>query len=534
MSDFKLVKHQIGTIHRQAKRFSQKLNLPITVAKNVLAKAFYRCSGWRDLEERLKNRTIDRHIQLLTALPQSDEARSYFAGISHDLVKSLSQQMLTNSTLAGLIDLVRLIFDVASDPATLDDLVPTLKAIAWQPAGIGPDPWAVVKSEVVVNGACLILVGTRTYLPMCYDFGPKHKYGEYAEPKDGKLRIIWTEPMAWYRAALDALDDPDAMVVQLPTVELNEAMSQHQAWFEAALESIGDIDEYGTGVNLAPAVLEGGNCYVVFGYPVRTTDEAEQVSFITAELESTSDHFSRVVSLHGSPVCLEWMAYDPKTRRHPGEFDDYFEVLKQAILMVESLPIKPVTLRKDGQPGFFFVRPAIDSDIHQELKVDFTHLLDEVAFVLKTSNLTLCRELLDKVENRGLMVDSSPGRSRYFAHLLVPLAGESPELSFSLATKSHIEKTMTHLVLGCYSKKTKEEWELWFEIDPKLMNLIDIIGKKKLCTATSHGLVQRLPIKFLDELEKPPARCRRIPQLPDEISKAISSLLNRNGYFTMK
>ena len=162
MNDSTLVEHQLDTIHRQAKRFATRLRLPISAAKDVLAKAFYRCAGWRDLEGRLKKRTLDRHLLLLTALPKSAEARSYFAGIRLDLAKSLSQHMLTSTNLAGLLDHTQEVFAIGSDPTTLDDLVPTLNASAWRPAGICPHPWAVVEYEAMVNGNSLRLVGTRT------------------------------------------------------------------------------------------------------------------------------------------------------------------------------------------------------------------------------------------------------------------------------------------------------------------------------------------------------------------------------------
>lgn len=533
MHDSTFVEQQLDTIHRQAKRFAVKLKLPITVAKDVLAKAFYRCAKWSDLEERLKSRTLSRHIQLLTALPRSDEARLYLSGIDGDLAKSLSQHMLTNSNLAGLIDHVREVFAVASAPTTLDDLVPNLRALPWRPAGIGPDSWAVVESEVVVNGVWLRLVGTRTYLPRYYNFGPKHESGKFAEPLKGKLRIIWTEPMVWYQAALDYLDDPEAEDVQLPVAVLTEEMARHQAWFEAALVTTGSIAEYRDGDDdLLQAILVKENLYIVFGYPVRSTSEAEQASFVTVELASTCDNFSQVVMLNQNPICLEWIAYDTKTARHPGQFDEYFVMLKQAILRNECLPATP---RKDGQPGLLFVRPATDFDIHQALKVDFTYLADEVAFVFKTSNLSLCRKLLCKVAARDLMTYFPTEHPRYFALILVPRSDLSPELSLTFDAEIPGGMSVSDLVHTVYSKEQEDRWELLVEIDPQIMNLVDRIGRKAMDTAISHGSVQRLSIKFLDELKQPPARCRQIPQMADEIANALDRPpLTGDGYFTMR
>jgi hypothetical protein len=531
MNDSTHVEHQLDTIHRQAKRFAVRLKLPTTAAKTILARAFYRCAEWRDLEARLKSQDLDRHIQMLTALPRSDQARLYFAGIRCDLAKSLSQHMLTNSNLAGLIDLVQEVFVVDSVPTTLDDLVPTLKAAAWRATNIGPDPWAVVESNIVVNGVCIRLVGTRTYLPRYYDFGPKHEFGEYAEPAGGRLQIVWAEPMAWYQAALDYLDDLDAEDIKFPDVELTKEMSQHQAWFEAALVAVDNIVEYRAGDNdLLPVVLEDGNCYVVFGYPVRTP-ETNPTSFTTVELASTSDNFSQVVMLHENPVCLEWIAYDQKCGKHSGEFDDYFLTLKEAIFRDECLPITP---RTDGQSGLLFVRPATEFDIRQELKVDFTYLANEVAFVVKTSNLTLSRKLLEKVANRDLMVYAPEGHPRYFAQFLVPQTEGPPRLSLSFDSESPNWSTMSALVQSSYWEAKEEQWELLVEVAPKLMNLIDRIGKKVLDRAMCHGLIQRFATTVLDEFEQPPTRCKQIPPVSKEIASALNKPLDGEGHLTMR
>ena len=206
-------------------------------------------------------------------------------------------------------------------------------------------------------------------MPSHWDFGPEHESGESAAPFDGKLRIIWADPMAWYRAALNYLDDPDAESALFPVVELTEKMARHQEWFESALAGIWSAGED----ELVPAILDG-NCYVVFGYPFRSHAEVARTGSAAVELESADDNFSQLAILNESPVCLEWIAYDPNTGRHPGEFGEYFETLKQTILGDESLPITP---RKDAELGLLFVRPATDFDIRDELKVEFSCLVDE-------------------------------------------------------------------------------------------------------------------------------------------------------------
>ncbi|MEA9822451.1 hypothetical protein VDF98_03230 [Xanthomonas campestris pv. raphani] len=527
MTDSILVEHKLDTIHRQAKRFAARLKLPITVAKDILARSCYRCSAWTDLVNRLKRRTLDKNIQLLASLPSSSEARSYFFEVRRDLARSMSQHLLTNTNLAGMLGHLQEIFAVGAGPILLGDVVPTLNASEWQPANIGPDPWAVVESEVVVNGTCLRLIGTRTYLPRFYDFGSER--GEYAEPV-GKLRIVWKEPAAWYQAALDYLNDPNATDVLLPIIELTEEMARHQDWFETALATSSYMEEYGLGDDdLVPVFVEGQNCYVVFGYPVNPSPK--QANLTTIELASADHNFSQVVELHGSPVCLEWISYDPKTRMHPGEFGEYFEKLKLSILVGDELYS---TLRKDGQSGILFVRPATDFDIRHELKMEFTHLGDEIAFVLKTTNLALCRDLLGKVASRELMVYSSGGKRRYFSLLLVSKHDGPPELSLAFESESPGMTGMSNLVHSWFVSEEKDGWEMLLEIAPELINLTDRIGVRALGVAISYGLIQRLPVDFMGNFSKPPARCDKIPQVPEDVIEQLERPLNSDGVVTLR
>ncbi|MBO9740356.1 hypothetical protein J7432_15395 [Xanthomonas axonopodis pv. begoniae] len=527
MTDSILVEHKLDTIHRQAKRFAARLRLPITVAKEILARSCYRCSAWTDLVNRLKRRTLDKNIQLLASLPSSSEARSFFFEQRRDLARSMSQHLLTNTNLAGMLGHLQEIFAVGSGPILLGDVVPRLNASEWQPANIGPDPWAVVESAVVVNGTCLRLIGTRTYLPRFYDFGSER--GEYAEPV-GKLRIVWNEPAAWYQAALDYLNDPNATDVLLPIIELTEEMARHQDWFETALATSSYVEEYGLGDDdLVPVFVEGQNCYVVFGYPISPSQE--QANLTTIELALADHNFSQVAELHGSPVCLEWISYDPKTRMHPGEFGEYFDNLKQAIWRGEELCS---TLRKDGQPGILFVHPATDFDIRHQLKMEFTHLGDEIAFVLKTSNLALCRDLLGKVASRELMLYSSSGKRRYFSRLLVSKHDAPPELSFAFESESPGRTSMSNLVHSCFVSEEDDRWEILLEIAPELINLIDRVGVRTLDAAISHGLIQRFPVDFMGNFNKPPARCGQIPPLPKDVINQLERPLDSDGVVTLR
>lgn len=518
----------LDTIQRQAKRLATRLKLPATHAKEILARAFYRCSGWQDLEGRVRATVPDEHVRHLVALPHSLEAQAYFNEQKRPLAVALSQYVLTNSNLTGLMEHVHAVFAIKNRVVTLDDLVYTLD-LSWRPVGIGPDAWAVIEADAWVNGACLKLIGTRTYLPAHHNFGPKYEYGEYAEPIGARLKIVWSDPAAWFKAALDYLDDPEADELVLPVVEMSEDMSRHEAWFDAALSTNSHIAEYRSGENdLAPLIFQG-NCYVVFGAPVFQVDAAHMDKTVAVKLSSQEDNFSQVVVSGENALCLEWIAYDPDKKSHDGEFDGYFDHLRQAILRGDDLP---VTVRDDGKLGLLFVRPATIFDIRQELKVDFTRENDKEALVLKTSDLPLALELISKVSLRDLMVYKREEHSRYFATLSLPDASERPELSISLESKGDEWESMSNLIPSAWSSPS-DGTELLVEVASQLLTLVDLLGKKTVETVMSHGLIHRLPLGSLSALKKPPERCKNIPTVSEDIAAALERPLPVDGYLSL-
>lgn len=519
MIDSTLVAQRRETVLRQAKRFSERLQLPQTTAKDVLARAFYRCAGWKDLLGRLSSRTPDRHMELLTALPRSTEAKIYFREIRRELAKSLSQHMLTNSNHAGVIDLIQAVFAVGTTPTTLADLIPTLTPSAWRSAGIGPDPWAVLETDIAINGVGLRVVATRAYMPSYYEVPEDSCSPEYAVPFEGKLRIIWTDPGSWRQAALDYLNDDEASDIELPQVELTEAMARHQRWFEASLDACwgggayGDHDE-----ELIPHFVEGQGCYIIFGFVHRQVGSPENVCQDSVPLLGCDASFSQAVLLGGTPVCLEWIAYDPEKHAHPGEFDEYFAVLRRGVLASGDLH---ATARHDGALGILLIRPATDFDIRQALKVDFMNVDDEVAFVLKTDDVALTCELLHKAAARDLMASGSNEHRRYFAKMIAPPSCESVTLSLAIDTMGPNSQSWGNLTGEMFSTRNDQCVQLLVEVRPKLLTLLDKMGKKAVETAVKHGLILRRPAEFLEGLGQPPSRCERIPMLPDDVLKQL-------------
>ncbi len=269
-------------------------------------------------------------------------------------------------------------------------------------------------------------------------------------------------------------------------------------------------------------IIENQGCYIVFGFPHRLANlpERENQNNVTLLPDETSKR--QVALLDGTPVCLEWIAFDPATQKHLGEFDEYFDSLRIGLLRNELLYTTPL---QDGTPGILCMQPSTDFDIGQALKVDFSNEGDEIAFVMKTNNPSLTSVLLEKVAVRDLMVFGSKEHPRYFTKILTPPSHEPPSLCLSLNMIGPDFCSGANLVLGTTSTKVDSGWRLLVEIERKLLTLQDKLGKNATETAINHGLVLRHPVAFKEALQQPPSRCQNLSCPPDDVVKLLEDRL---------
>ncbi len=520
MIDSSLVARRRDTFFRQAKRLADTLDLPLTSAKSILARALYRCSSEADLLGRFEGRALDEHLELLTGLPHSSRARSYFVANRRELAHSLSQHVLTNSNLARLFEVLREVFAISDGgPTTLSDLLPSLLTTAWSPCGPGPDPESVLHANAVIGGVGIRLVATRVYMPNCYDFGPDVQ-PEYAVPYGSLLKIVWADPDAWRQAALDYIEDEDAEDFLVPDVRLTEEMSRHQQWFEAALENAGSWCRYGDGEETPiPHIIEGRGCYLVFGFPYRLAEPLEPANSDDLLPDADEDSTYRTVLIDGAPVCLEWIAFDPETDSPPGECGKYFEAMRHGLLLSEQLPPSKLS---DGTLGILSVQPATDFHLGQALKVEFQSGPNEVAFVLKTDDAALASALVAQVARRDLMVWGAEQHPQYLARMIMPANTEPSSLSLSMNVVGSNFWSGTSLISQTVASKQGDCGELLVVISPELLMLVDLVGKKAVERAITQGLVFRKPLIFQDELERAPSRCQNLLPPSPELAERLA------------
>lgn len=367
------------SIARQAKRLGERLNLKLSQAQKVLAKALYRCSSWKDLTSRLDSPNLDKHIVMLSSLPKSGDAKTYFETHFDGLSRSLSQQMLINGNLAGLYETMRYIFGIVEKPIELADIAPPISISPWRPMYIGPDPHAVIWATTNINGVPIQLIGTRIYMPEYYKFKEEISTPlDFASPYCETFKIIWSNPGAWYEAAYRYLslpedDEEEEVELLLPEEILDDAMKRHQEW----LSRITDIWEmaltYGDhGEDFMPFVIPELGCYLVFGIPLTSPFDSEETATSTLELSGDEDNDSSVILIDGQPVCLEWIAVNSRTGKHDGRYPAYFNKLSASIFSHECCNLN--AYQSHGwSDSYFFIRPVTQFDIDQCIKVEIEH-----------------------------------------------------------------------------------------------------------------------------------------------------------------
>jgi hypothetical protein len=137
--------------------------------------------------------------------------------------------------------------------------------------------------------------------------------------------------------------------------------------------------------------------------------------------------------------------------------------------------------------------------------------------VLKTENWALASALVAQVANRALVVLGSEQCPEYVARIRVPAHTELHALTLSLDLVGPNLWEGTHLIRRSLSIVQDDHEELLMVVTPKLLTLVDLLGKKATQRAISQGLVLRKPLNFRDELENAPSRCDHLPSASPEL-----------------
>jgi len=508
-----VIQRRLDVASRQAKKLASALRISLTSAKNALARGAYRCKDWEDLAARLRQPSPEEHLVRLAELPSSPESLSYFGEFRVEIARSLAQQHLLNANLLGLIDIVQEVFAVAAEHASLQDVLPALSTSRWRSANLGPDPEAVLQAEAVVGGIAMRLIATRVYLPEYYDMGAELQ-PKYAVPHGDIVKIMWSDPQAWWQAALDYSQDVDAEELFLPETRLTESMERHRQFFERCLVGLGLSRFYGSGDERIIPMMLYGSCYLVYGHPM--APKAATYVPVNDAVPPADEHCTsyRVVLVDDTPLILEWIRFDPVMATHVGEEVNYFEQLRRGVLSQGPLL---VTDAVGGVPGLLNIQPADTFYVRHALKVEFTHEPKDLALVLKTDAEEATLQVLDFVANRKLTSVTSSYGTNFVVEIVFRPDSEQWPPSLSLTISSQGRWSSENLFLSPKITVSGSEWRAVIEVSPRLLKIVDIVGRKEVERAIKEGQVLRMPADFLSLVNDSPARSGHLPSTPAEL-----------------
>ena len=487
------------TIKRQAKRLRDQFNIDLTLAKQVLARGPYGCASWEDLCVRLKGDFPSESPLQMATLPDSPSAMAYLAKNLCAIARSISQQILTNRNLAGLCEALRQIFAVPGESISLADVLPNLHHTGWQPAHIGPDPHAVIHAHTQVNGAELLLIGTRIYWPELFTFDPQIKTApKAAEPIYSELRIMWqVEP--WYQAARDYLleyqreDDWD-IDLDLVEPEITEdcSMQRHNQWLSNCLQRWSQERYYNEeGEQLIPYLFQG-HAYLVFGVPCATRPELAHMRDQRVELPGEDSNRWQVVLLDHQPICLEWLSVPKTCARDDWDYSEYYWSLQTGLLAYQDSAHWSESSGGYGH-GLLFVVPACHFSLRHQMTVDIQAEPQGALFTLRTDVPELALEVLERATTHHHLVSHASDLPQMPVTMQLDITdrNDCSGLSLSLDIVEMGRSSSSHLIIGSYVLEKEGRRTLHVEVTSGLFDLVACEPMKALRNAVIDGRVQR-------------------------------------------
>ncbi|MBB6588152.1 hypothetical protein RSP673_016930 (plasmid) [Ralstonia solanacearum P673] len=517
---------QRENIGLQAKRLGWLLDIPLTSAKEILARGPYRCDSWIDLESRVDSGMAGPRMISLSLVGSEPSAMTFFDSHLDEIAESISRIVLTNSNRLGLREIAYEVFTGQRKEMSLADVLPSVPEFDWEPAKLGPDPYAVMFATVSVNGIAFRLVATRIYVPRYFEFDSEISSDpDLAEPL-GKLRIMWSDPSAWRDAAQAFLctpdDDWEAELV-LPEEHLDEAMAKHASWFEGAMSTVARADQYTDDPEerLVPYLCSQGP-YAVFGFPM-ASQLGGTVPVPNVDCQLSDTHDRQPLLIGGWPVCLEW--YEVGGLSEGGDFDEYISLVR------ETVPY-PDAHRTDQQiltSGLLFVRPATGFDLVHAVSIEIKVESNEEALTLKSDDLPLAAKILSAIASRQIHIDRRHPR-RYFCVLDVT---KHPEVSglrlvvdIELPFGGFVGSNLTDRVIPVEKDGVKF---LLVELRTCALALVKLLGKKTLIDALTHGLIVRCASGLAKGLDVEPPWIEKLVDVEPSVAELFDQRVDFSG-----
>ncbi|WP_414875183.1 hypothetical protein [Pseudomonas sp. IT-196MI5] len=483
----------------QAKRLRNLFDIDLTTAKYVLARGPYGCANWADLCTRLDQ---EPHLQgslQLAELPESPSATAYLAKHLSSLAASVSQLIITNHNLPSLCEALRQVFAVPGNPVALQDVLQAITPSEWLPTDMGPDPLAVIQSRVCVNGANLLLLGTRIFWPRLFAFDAEITVEPVtAEPFGDDLKIMW-EVAPWYQASRDYLfeyqrgdewdDLPDFVEPLIPDCA---RMQQHARWFAQCLKGWSQERHYNDeGEEFIPFLYQG-HAYLVFGVPCAEPVMHPPLRRQYIQFPGEDSNRSQVILLGGQLLQIK-MLIEPKSAQYQDwDYADYHQVLCNGLLD-GAVAAGWVTAPLHGWGDLLFINPACRFTLECQLRVEIKPEPNETLLTLQTDNPDLAIEVLERVHKGDFIrYEHATFGVQYAMRIDLPADDASVDLSLSM---NCIEQTVfhsAHMIGRRVIQSDGDKKTLYCNIESALLILVERQPLKLLKKAIREGQILRV------------------------------------------
>lgn len=487
------------TLKVQAKRLRNLFDIDLTTAKYVLARGPYSCANWADLCRRLDQ---EPHLQgplQLAELPESSSATAYLAKHLSSLAASVSQLIITNHNLPSLCEALRQVFAVPGNPVALPDVLQAITPSEWLPTDMGPDPLAVIQSRVCVNGAELLLLGTRIFWPRLFAFDAEITVEPVtAEPFGDDLKIMW-EVAPWYQASRDYLfeyqrgdewdDLPDFVEPLTPDCA---RVQEHARWFTQCLKGWSQERHYNDeGEEFIPLLYQG-HAYLVFGVPCAEPVMHPSLRRQYIQFPDEGSNRSQVILLGGQLLQIEMLIVPKSAQYQDWDYADYHKALCNGLLG-GAAAAGWVSAPLHGWGDLLFIKPACRLTLECQLRVEIKPEPNQTLLTLQTDNPDLAMEVLERVHKGDFIrYEHATFGVQYAMRIDLPADHASVDLSLSMDC---IEQTVfhsAHLIGRRVTQSDGNKKTLYCNIESALLILVERQPLKLLKKAIREGQILRV------------------------------------------
>lgn len=273
----------LNNIFLQAKRTSKILDVPLTKAKDLIARSIYECHDFRDLCSKLKNNGLKASVYQYCKLhPKSAESKSHIEKNIQVLAERFSRYLTAPLTQIPLLDLVWKIFGFQNQ-VSLEQVLPSILLDDWKPySPVSKDVESVIYCDIRINNVAFKVLAAK--IVTAYMFADsslnellalKHELSRYKfAPIMWSTRLSWENEIDAYFGAIRRRGTArDSFFDRLVLPK-----SIHQKVFQDTLyESMIALSQEFAGTNIRYCNFERETYYAV-GFPIFPQTASKQCS----------------------------------------------------------------------------------------------------------------------------------------------------------------------------------------------------------------------------------------------------------------